>query len=233
MTTDLSKKVSEAVAELDSILETKNPSDHPQLPITRWRFCAEIDGLFSYTKTKMKSRYFVRSQLDARGMNSFLERCRTFKNNWDFEENLHPVELACRGWKKVAKNSIQCVEDLNRTIIVCNKNTTLESLQTELAYRGCTFAIKLCPIEIYRNPINFYKTVGYKELLRNHDNDKNDNTKNEDFLMAQYQQFELVMGSIDEQILQKKLNFFGGRQDFMEPPVEYDYPRHIRNIKSE
>ena len=237
----ISKKVNEAVLELESILESTNPTNQPQLPITRWRFCAEIDGLFSYTKTKMRSRYFVRSQLDARGMNSFLERCRTFTDSWPFE-NLHPVQLACRGWKKVAKNSIQCTEDLNKTIIVCkpeiksengtiiDKGTTLESLQAELAYRGCTFAIKTCPIEIYKNPINFYKTVGYKELLRS-DVLRSDAEKtlssSEDFLLAQFNQFELVLGGIDEKKLREKFSFFGESQDFIEPAVAYDYPRHI------
>jgi len=253
MSDELTKEVNTVVSEISSLLSTQSSQARQVIP--RWRFCPEIDVIFRYSSAKMKSRFLIRAQLDARSMNAFLERVRTFDDTWKFATDLSPIELAARGWKHVANNVIQCTEDLNKTLITCTEKTTLAALQEELAFRGCTFALKICPVEIYESPINFYTTISYKGLIEsntemrrgsdvtlNTDSDSaTDGPKREeqeDFLTKQFEQMELCLNvtNYSDQSMDDKMAFLDADSaevfnrsldSFLSNDMELEYPRHV------
>merc|ERR1712226_1365636 len=81
--------------------------------------------------------------------------------------------------------------------MTCSDKTSLSNLQSELAFRGCTWALKTCPSDIYSQPANFYHTIAYKDMIEKTHEDNNSEeethktTPVSDFLTTQFEQFEL------------------------------------------
>lgn len=177
-----------------------SPSDNTKI-LPRYRYCNEIDELFHENSMSSLNRHL---NLEARSMNSFLSRVRTFPKEWPFSESLHPFDLAGNGWRCVTGTIIQCTEDVNKTLVICDNSTTIESLIKKLTLKGCTFSFKPCPVEKYKEIVNFYTTISYKNLVKNHD--IIDDTIIQ-FLKKRYDQFDLIMLSLRTKAFYNR-NFF-------------------------
>lgn len=198
--TKSSKEINNLITDLTNFAEEcSNYRENPDVSqiIPRWRYCPEIDPIFYSKSSELKQSS---SQLEARSMNSYLSRIRTFDATWP-ENFISPFKLSLFGWYRVTGNIIQQTEDVNRTVIQCKGNTSIEGLQGELAFYGCSWILKPCKIKAYSRPVNFYTTIQYKNIV-----DKKDEiVEINHFMVKLFKHLELVVLKFSSEIIKKKL----------------------------
>jgi len=195
-----SKEINTLISEISSFTEEcikyREAPDTSQI-IPRWRYCPEIDPIFYSQSSELKQSSF---QLEARSMNSYLVRIRTFDETWP-KNYISPFTLSVFGWYRVCDDILQQTEDVNKTVFRCKETTDIATLQGELALYGCSWILKPCKMQAYQRPVNFYTTMNYKNIV-----DKNDEVVPIDqFFKHQFKQMELMTLKFTRKMIESKL----------------------------
>ena len=195
-----SKEINTLISEISNFTEEcvkyRETPDISQI-IPRWRYCPEIDPIFYSQSSELKQST---SQLEARSMNSYLIRIRTFNETWP-KNFISPLTLSLFGWFRVCDDILQQTEDVNKTVFRCKENTDIAQLQSELAMYGCSWILKPCKMEAYQRPVNFYTTMSYKNIV-----DKKDEVVPIDqFFRHQFKQMELMTLKFTTRMIESKL----------------------------
>jgi len=195
------KDVNNLITDLTNFVEeASNIREFPDYNqvISRWRYCPEIDPIFYSKSSEIKKTSL---QLEARSMNSYLARVRTFDSTWPMDF-ISPMVLARFGWKNLESNIIQQTEDVNETIVVCKNTTTIDKLQKELAFYGCSWILKPCKKKVYLRPVNFYTTMEYKNIVDR----KDEVVPINEFIQKQFKVHEMFMLRFTSQKIEEKLS---------------------------